>query len=99
VKLYVCWTTSQGPLPKALHAHACHVAYQALVEAGYRPEVVKTHGLGPLPDFLNPGRKRVRELTGQQWVPVLELDDGTVIRESEQIAAWALANPAARNAA
>jgi glutaredoxin 2 len=37
----------------------------------------------------------VRELTGQNWVPVLVTDDGEVIRESKKIVAWAEVNPAA----
>jgi hypothetical protein len=56
--------------------------------------VKKAYGLGPLPDALTPQRKRVRELTGQNWVPVLVTDDGEVIRESKTIVAWARDNPA-----
>jgi glutathione S-transferase len=37
----------------------------------------------------------VRELTGQNWVPVLVTDAGEVIRDSKAIVAWARANPAA----
>ena len=70
-------------------------AVQALREAGYDPEVKKVYGLGPLPEFLNPGRKPVRELTGQQWVPAVELDDGTGISGSANIIAWAREHPAA----
>jgi glutathione S-transferase len=47
-----------------------------------------------MPDALTPQRKRVRELTGQNWVPVLVTDDGEVIRESKAIVAWARDNPA-----
>jgi hypothetical protein len=38
------------------------------------------HGLGLLPDAVTPQRKKVRELTGQNWVPVLVTDDGEVIQ-------------------
>ena len=41
------------------------------------------------------GRKRVKELTGQSWVPALEFDDGTAIAGSKEIIAWAKANPPA----
>jgi hypothetical protein len=34
-------------------------------------------------------------MTGNYWVPVLVLDDGTVIQGSKRIIAWARANPAA----
>ena len=57
--------------------------------------MVKTYGLGVLPDALTPHRKKVRELTGQSWVPVLVTDDGEVIQHSKKIVAWAKANPAA----
>jgi hypothetical protein len=65
-----------------------------LTKAGWSPEVKKAYGLGPLPDALTPQRKKVRELTGQNWVPVLVTDDGEVIQESKKIVAWARANPA-----
>ena len=45
---------------------------------------------GPLKE--TPGRKRVRELTGQSWVPVLELDDGSTVQGSQRIAEWAEAH-------
>ena len=72
--------------------HPCKVAYDALKEAGYSPEVVKVYGFGQLPDVTS-GRREVKRLTGESWVPVLVLDNGDVIRESKNIAAWALGNP------
>jgi hypothetical protein len=92
MELYVCWGTF--PVLWRPGGHPCRNAYQALREAGWNPEVRKTHGLGPLPEALTPQRRKVRELTGQNWVPVLVTDDGEVIRESKKIAAWARANPA-----
>jgi hypothetical protein len=56
--------------------------------------VKKAYGLGPLPAALTPQRKKVRELTGQNWVPVLVTDDGEVIPDSKRIIAWARDNPA-----
>ncbi len=59
-------------------------------------------GSGLLPGVLNdltPGRRRVKELTGNYWVPVLIADDETVVQGSERIIAWAQANPAAPAAA
>ena len=91
MELYVCWGTFSTPRPGG---HPCRNAHQALRKAGWSPEVKKTYGLGPLPTALNPGRSKVRELTGQQWVPVLVTDDGEVIRESARIVEWARANPA-----
>lgn len=92
MKLYVCWGTFPTPRPGG---HPCANAYHALKEAGYEPEVVKSYGLGPLP-ALTSGRKEVKRLTGQTWVPVLVTDDGEVIQDSKRIIAWAKANPAAR---
>jgi len=56
--------------------------------------VVKCYGLGRLPDVTS-GRKDVKRLTGESWVPVLLLDDGEVIKDSTNIVAWARDNPAA----
>jgi hypothetical protein len=66
------------------------------VKAGHAPEVVRTYGC-----FLNgafPGRRHVKELTGTHSVPTLELDDGTIVDETENIVAWAEANPARASA-
>jgi len=94
MKLYVCFGTwKAAPRPGG---HPCGTAYHALTDTGHRPEVVKSYGLGLLPDALNQtaGRKRAKELTGSTVVPVLELDDGTAISGSQEIAAWARAHPA-----
>jgi hypothetical protein len=91
LKLYVCYGTFQTPRPGG---HPCANAHTALKEAGWEPEVIRTYGFGPLPTFMNPRRRPVRELTGQQWVPVLVTDDGEVVQDSKRIVAWAEANPA-----
>jgi hypothetical protein len=93
MKLYVCWGTFK-PAPRP-GGHPCGNAYAALREAGWDPEVEKTYGWGVLPDFMNPTRAEVRELTGQGSVPVLVTDDGEVINDSKRSIAWARANPAA----
>lgn len=87
----MCWGTFSTPKPGG---HSCRNAHEALLAAGWNPEVKKTYGLGPLPKLLNPGRAKVRELTGQQWVPVLVTDEGEVIRDSQRIVEWAQAHPA-----
>lgn len=95
MKLYVCYGLFPSPRPGG---HPCKNAHAALTAAGHRPEVVKSYGLGLLPDGLfnkTRGRRRAKELTGDSMVPVLELDDGTGIGGSERIVAWAKANPAA----
>jgi glutaredoxin len=93
MKLYICWGLFGSPRPGG---HPCKNAHDALKEAGHNPEVVKSYGLGLLPDFMNPtsGRKEVKKLTGSTWVPVLVTDDDQVIQGSREIADWAKKNPA-----
>ena len=90
MKLYVCYGLFHSPRPGG---HPCRNAYQALKQAGYDPEVIRTYGLGPLP-AITPGRRKVKELTGQTWVPVLVTDVGHAIHDSKHIIAWAKAHPA-----
>jgi hypothetical protein len=42
---------------------------------------------------LTPGRREVKRLTGNYWVPVLVADDGTVMQGSKRIAEWAGVHP------
>lgn len=98
MKLYVCWGTFPVPWPRKEYTwrpndHPCKQAHDALRRAGHSPDVVKCYGLGQLPD-VTPGRKEVKRLTGESWVPVLVLDDGEVIKNSKNIVAWAQDNPA-----
>jgi hypothetical protein len=66
------------------------------VDAGHEPEVIRTYGLGMLPGIFNqtPGRREVKRLTGNYWVPVLVLDDGSAVQGASKIIDWAKANPA-----
>lgn len=89
MKLYVCYGTFQAPL---VREHPCKIAADALREAGHEPEVVRTYGFGGLPD-LTPGRREVKRLSGQSWVPVLVTGDGEVVSGSREIADWAAAHP------
>ncbi len=98
MKLYVCWGTFPVPWPRKEHTwrpsgHPCKQAHDALRHVGHSPDVVKCYGLGELPD-VTAGRKEVKRLTGESWVPVLVLDDGEVIKDSKNIVAWARDNPA-----
>jgi hypothetical protein len=94
VKLYVCYGTFLfSPRPGG---HPCGHAYHALVQAGHTPEVIRSYGWGALPDLFNqtPGRREVKRLTGNSWVPALVTDDGEVIQGSEKIIGWANAGAA-----
>jgi hypothetical protein len=95
MKLYVCYGTWK-PAPRP-GGHPCGVAYHALKDAGHDPELKLSYGLGIFPGALNnltSGRREVKKLTGNYWVPALVLDDGTVIQGSREIASWAKSNPA-----
>jgi len=98
MKLYVCYGTwKKMTIPGRPNGHVCGYAHSALVAAGYAPEVIKSYGLGPLPDWLNrtKGRREVKRLTGNNWVPVLVTDSGDVVQGSQEIVDWAQANPSA----
>lgn len=91
MKLYVCWGTFQTPRPGG---HPCGNAYNALKDAGHDPKVERVYGLAVPLLNQTPGRRKIKQRTGESWVPVLELDDGTLIGDSKKIIAWAQANPA-----
>ena len=80
--------------PLIARARRCRTrAFDALHDAGDSPEVVKVYGFAGLPDVTS-GRKQVKRLTGESYVPVLVLDDGEVITDSQRIVEWARAHPA-----
>jgi hypothetical protein len=98
VRLIVCWDTFKShPL---LGKHPCGIAYHALRDAGYDPEVKYAFGWTKLPDFLNltPGRREAKRLTGSVTVPVLITDDGEVVAETRPIKQWAREHPASSQA-
>src|SRR5688572_722924 len=97
VKLYVCWGTFPVAWPRRgaswrPGAHPCKLAHDALKDAGHAPDVKRVYGLASLPD-ITPGRREVKRLTGESFVPVLVLDDGTVVTGSQAIVDWARASP------
>jgi glutathione S-transferase-like protein len=94
MKLYVCYGTWK-PAPRP-GGHPCGTAFHALKDAGHDPEVIKSAGLGMLPEMFNrsKGRQEVKRLTGNLWVPVLVTDDEQVVQGSQEIAEWARAHPA-----
>ena len=87
MKLQVCWGTFQVPGGRE---HPCRIAYEALVQADYEPEVVKAHSWSALPRALQTsGRKTVEDGTGASWVPALETDEGEWISGTLEIVGWA----------
>lgn len=94
MKLYVCWGTWTSATPRPFRRaekHPCGAAHEALKRAGHDPEVVRCFGWKELPDVLNltPGRRKVKQLTGEIDVPVLVADDDEVIAGSSEIVSWA----------
>ncbi len=86
--LYTCPARTHGadaPLIK----HPCGVAGQALDRAGHRYEVKVVGGFKNVPLSRRGKRAEIIELTGQQDVPVLVLDDGATVVGSGAICAWA----------
>jgi glutathione S-transferase len=73
VKLHRC-----GTMWLKIDAHPCWRVQKALDEAGIAYEVVKH------PAFPRSKRRQLQELTGQDKLPVIELEDGTVLREESK---------------
>jgi hypothetical protein len=99
MRLYVCHGFLQNvtttPRPGG---HPCGNALKALREAGHEPEVEPVGGVGlPLLDRTE-GRRKVKKLTGQSVVPVLETDAGELVYDSKKIVEWARAHPAGASA-
>jgi glutathione S-transferase len=92
--LYTCPARTHGasaPLIK----HPCGVAAQALDAAGHSYEVKVVGGFKNLPLSRRGKREAIRELTGQEDVPILVLDDGTTVSGSGAIVDWAASHHAA----
>ena len=90
MKLYTCGQTDHG----ASLGHPCGRAARALREAGYEIEIETVGGYKLLPWTRRGQRDAIRELSGQEDVPVLVADDGEVVSGTGTIIAWAKAHPA-----
>jgi glutaredoxin len=96
MRLYTCAAKKAGASLPLLLKHPCGVAAKALDDAGYEYELETVGGFKALPITRRGKRDEIRELTGQEDVPVLLLDDGTTaIHGTKRIVEWARANPAA----
>lgn len=89
LKLYTCGQKGKGGSLPWPATHPCGGAIKALDDAGidYELEVVPGYRLLPWTRG-GDARKEIRELTGQDNVPVLQLDDGTTIVGSGDIKRW-----------
>ena len=91
--LYTCPArTSAGSMP--IVQHPCGKAAKALDDAGHTYDVEVVGGFKSLGFTRRGKRDKIRELTGQEDVPVLVTDDGEAIAGSDEIGAWAKSHPA-----
>ena len=86
--LYTCKGEKRGPAH-----HPCGRAAKALDDNGHHYRIEVVGGMKVLPWTRRGKRDAIRELTGQNDVPVLVLDDDTVVVGSKAIAAWADEHP------
>jgi len=82
--LLVCHIDDGGPPP-----HACRRAQRALRAAGHDfDKVIAGRGI-PFGLFTTGRRSELKQLSGQEKLPVLRLSDGSTINGSANIIAWA----------
>jgi hypothetical protein len=82
--LFVCNIDDGGPPP-----HACKRAQRALRAAGHDFEkVIAARGI-PFGLFTTGRRPHLKEMSGQEKLPVLRLMNGETINGSANIIAWA----------
>jgi glutathione S-transferase len=86
MRLITCNNADQG----ASFGHPCAKAMKALDEAGHRYDHDTVGGAKLLP-WTRRGdvRDEVERLSGQKDVPILVLDDGTVVTGHKNVVEWA----------
>jgi hypothetical protein len=90
--LFVCNIDDGGPPP-----HACKRAQRALRAAGHDVDkVIAARGI-PYGLFTTGRRPRLKELSGQEKLPILLLPDGETVNGSARIIAWAGDHPSSRS--
>jgi glutathione S-transferase len=86
--LYVCHIDEGGP-----PMHPCRRVQKALRAAGHDFEKVVYGKNHPLGLFTKGKRPELKEISGQEKLPVLTLSDGRAINGSKDIVEWARSNP------
>lgn len=90
--LYVCHVDDRGP------GHPCRRAQRALRDSGHDFEKV-VYGKGrPFGLFTTGLRPELKEMSGQEKLPVLKLPDGETVNGGANIVAWAKTNAPAASA-
>ncbi|WP_026911338.1 glutathione S-transferase N-terminal domain-containing protein [Patulibacter minatonensis] len=87
--LYTCPAKTASPF-----MHPCGRAAKALTTHGHAFEVEAVAGFKALPWTRRGKRDAIREISGQEDVPVYVADDGTVVSGNRAIVAWAAEHPA-----
>jgi hypothetical protein len=82
--LYVCSVDQRGP-----KAHPCKRSHEALTAAGHDHEKVVFDKGHPFGLFTKGKRPQLKELSGQEKLPVLALPDGTAVVGGKAIVEWA----------
>jgi glutathione S-transferase len=82
--LYTCGQEKRAPA-----LHPCGRAARALDEEGHRYDLRTVAGYRLLPWTRSGMRQEIRRLSGQEDVPILVLDDGSVITGTRAIIRWA----------
>ena len=91
MRLYTC-VFKDADLPGPIKTHSCGKAIRALDKAGHKYELETVKGGRLLPWTLKGNRDEIERLSGQRLVPILVLDDETVISGSKEIVNWAKQN-------
>jgi hypothetical protein len=91
--LYVCNVDQRGP-----KQHPCRRANEALKAAGHDFEKVVYAKGRPFGLFTTGRRPELKEMSGQEKLPVLQLPDGKTVNGGANIVAWAQANAPAASA-
>jgi glutathione S-transferase len=85
--LYTCKLDRGGP-----KFHPCRRVHEALAAAGHHYETIVFDRNRPFGLFTEGKRPELKELSGQEKLPVLRLSDGTTLNGSGPIIAWARDN-------
>ena len=83
--LYTCGQKDK----QASIGHPCGRAAKALRNAGHEFDIETVEGYRLMPWTRRGKRDKIRELSGQEDVPVLVLDDGEVLSGTGTIVSWA----------
>jgi len=86
--LYTCPAKDAAPI-----VHPCGRAAKALRDHGYAFSIETVPGFKALPFTRSGKRDGIRDMTGQEDVPVFVADDGTIVTGNRAIVAWAAEHP------